>query len=198
MVAVAVAGGLAVAAALAMLIRRERAVQLVSMGVVWLALAVAMLISGAALPAIVMVLAGLVAGGISLASITRGQTEDPGPRRPVGVASAAVLGVLALAVLLGAGVAGRDAILGGVAAPSLSAVARAFLLRTGVPALGVVLLAATVVIAGTVILRRDSREAQEEQAELGRRRRVEEQRRRAERREAARAASRAQRRGGRT
>lgn len=198
MVAVAVAGGLAVAAALAMLIRRERAVQLVSMGVVWLALAVAMLISGADLPAIVMVLAGLIAGGVSLVSITRERTDDPAPRSWGGVASAAILGVLALAILLGDGVAGRDAILGGVAAPSLGAVARAFLLRTGVPALGVALLAATVVTAGTVILRRDTREAQEEQAELGRRRRIEEQRRRAERREAARAASRAQRRGGRT
>lgn len=200
MVVVAAAGGVAVAAAVAMLWRRERPVQLAAMGILWLALVVALFFADAALPAIVMLLAGLAAGTVSLAPLTRerGPDDRPAPRTGADLAVVVALGVVTLGILVGTGVAGRDALVGGAASPSLAAVAHAFLLRTGVPALGVVVLAAAVLTAGTAILRRDSREVQEEQAEAGRRRRLEEQRQRAQRREAAREAARAQRRGGRS
>lgn len=197
MVGVAAALGVALGAALGLLVRRERAIQLAATGLLALALAVALLLAGAPLPALGMLLLGGVTPLVFLMPAVGAAAARPaGPRPWAAVVAAGAAALGAGGVILGAGIASRgDLIRGGASPPGLAAVGQHLVMGTGVPLLALLILAATTVVAGAALIQRDPREAAEEQLELARARRQEAHRLRQEQREAARAAARATRRG---
>jgi hypothetical protein len=201
MVGVTVCCGAAVGSSLALLIRRDRAVQLVALGLLSLALAVAFLLAGAALPGLGILLLGALAELVLLSPSTRStpEAQEPGLRAtsavwvPIVISALAALGALGL--LLGAGLASRAELVTKAASqPTLAAVGHQLVMGAGVAVLSVALLAATTVVGGAALIQRDPREAAEEQLRQARSRRLEAQRRRQAQREAARAAARAARR----
>ncbi len=200
MIAVAVGGGMAIGSGFAFLWRQDRPSQLLALLLLSLGLAVAMAGTGAWVPA---VLEALLLGGSGVAVLTAldpgsaGADEGGAPRTALSVTIPAAAAVLTFLLLVGVGAATRAGFPSTSAAPSPVRVATAFLLGTGVPVLGTLVLAAFLLVSAAVLIRRDRREVVDEQAEAARRRRLLEQRRRAEQRAAARAAARAQRRGGR-
>lgn len=202
MIGIAVAGGIAIGAAISLVLRRERLLQLLALGLMSLAVAVALLIAGAALPALAVLLLGTIAEVALLTPLSRPFSAGAAPARltpaqhRTSIGVAAVAAVAATGLLIAAGIAARSALAGRVAtSPSLVVVGRHFLVGAGVGVLGLLILAATVVVGASTLVQRDRREVAEEQAEAVRRRRVAEQERRAAQREAARAAARAARRG---
>ncbi|MGH7666734.1 MAG: hypothetical protein ACREN1_05420 [Candidatus Dormibacteria bacterium] len=203
MVGVAACCGVALGAALGLLLRRERPFQLLAVGLLSVALAVAFLLSGAALPAIGVLLLGAIASVVLLGPSARAETPrspDEAPIEERGWGPLLLSAAVALAVtgvLIGAGWASRSDLLAGAQAkPSLALVGHQLVMGTGVAVLALVVLAGATVVGGAALIQRDPREAAEEQAEQSRRRRLEAQRRRQAQREAARAAARAARRGG--
>ncbi len=198
MLGVAAAGGVAVGAALILVLRRERSVQLLAMAVLALALAVSFAIAGDWLPALGMLLIGGVGEAVLLAPLARGlPTSDSPPRRRLPWAAAAAALAL-LALLLGTGFADRAAFIGRAGAvPSLAQVGRQLLLHSGLAVLVVLLLLAAMVVGGSALIQRDTRELAEFHAETVRQRRLEQQQARRRQRELARAEARAARRGGR-
>jgi NADH:ubiquinone oxidoreductase subunit 6 (subunit J) len=201
MVGVAAFSGVAVGAALGLLIRRDRTFQLAALGLLSLALAAAFLLAGAPLPALGALLLGAFSGMVLLAPSARAQPEagEPGtgsePRHWGSIAISAVAALAAAAVLIGAGVASRAGLAATLASqPTLAQVGRQLVMGSGIAVLAVGLLAATTVVGGAALIQRDPREAAEEQIEQSRRRRLESQRRRQAQREQARAAARAARR----
>jgi hypothetical protein len=200
MIAVAVGGGMAIGSGFVFLWRHDRSGQLLALLVLSLGLAVAMAGAGAWVPA---ALEGLLLGGSGVAVLSALDSGSPGaqdssaPRRPSSVTVPVVAAVLTFVALVGVGAATAAGFPGTSAAPSPGRVGAAFLLGSGVPVLGAVVLGAFLLVSAAVLIRRDLREVVDEQAEAARRRRLLEQRRRAEQRAAARAAARAQRRGGR-
>lgn len=202
MLGVAACCGIAVGAGLGLVIRRDRGFQLLALGLLSLALAVAFLIAGAALPALGALLTGVVAELFLLAPTVGEQGPEPTPLRARGawhLGAAALAGLAALAavgVLLGAGFASRGQLLSGLAAaPSVGQVGHQLVMGTGVALLAVAVLAAATVVGGAAISQRDQREAAEERAQQSRGQRMEAQQRRRQQREAARRAARAARRG---
>ena len=201
MVGVAAFSGVAVGAALGLLLRRDRAFQLAALGMLSVALAAAFVLAGAPLPALGALLMGALAEVVLLAPSARAQVEaqEPGTRgEPQGwvaigipaVAAAAVVGVL-----IGVGVASRGALtIARSVQPTLAQVGHQLVMGTGIAVLVVGLLAATTVVGGAALIQRDPREAAEEQLEQARRRRLDAQRRRQAQREEARVAARAARR----
>jgi len=194
--------GAAVGSSLALLIRRDRSVQVVSLGVLSLALAVAFLLAGAALPGLGVLLLGVLAEVVLLSPSTRSTPEVNGPGLPalktawVPIAISALAALAALGLLVGAGVASRAQLAAQAGSqPSLAQVGHQLVMGAGVAVLAVALLAATTVVGGAALIQRDPREAAEEQLRHARSRRLEAQRRRQAQREAARAAARAARRG---
>jgi hypothetical protein len=200
MIAVAVGGGMAIGSGFAFLWRRDRSGQLLALLVLSLGLAVAMAGAGAWVPA---VLEALLLGGSGVAVLTALDAGSPGAeeggarRTARAVTVPVVAGVVTFVVLVGVGAATTAGFPGTSTAPSPERVGEAFLLGSGVPVLGAVVLGAFLLVSAAVLIRRDLREVVDEQAEAARRRRLLEQRRRAEQRAAARAAARGQRRGGR-
>ncbi|MHB1527144.1 MAG: hypothetical protein ACYCZN_12865 [Candidatus Dormibacteria bacterium] len=202
MIGIAAAGGVTVGAAITLLVRRERSLQLLALGLMSLAVAVALLLAGAVLPSLAVLVLGVVAQVAMMSPLSRPFRADhePAPLPPAplrtSVGIAALAAVAAFALLVGAGVAGRVALsTRPQLAPSLVDVSRHLLLGTGVGVLGLLILAAAVMVGTSTLVGRDRREQAEEQAEAARRRRTAQQQRRAEQREAARAAARAARRG---
>ncbi|HVC40071.1 MAG TPA: hypothetical protein VNH20_08925 [Candidatus Dormibacteraeota bacterium] len=205
MVGIAACGGVAVGAALGLLIRRDRPFQLIAVGLLSLALAAAFTIDGAALPGLAALLLGGFADVVLLGPSARaGSVESDSPaglRRwgTVGIAAAAA--VAAPGVLLGAGWASRLDLGGSTALasqPTLAETGHQLVMGTGIAVLAVALLAAITVVGGAALIQRDPREVAEEQLQQSRRGRLEAQRRRQAQREEARAAAReARRRGGR-
>ncbi len=202
MIGIAAAGGVTVGAAITLLVRRERSLQLWALGLMSLALALAILLAGALLPALAVLILGAVAQVAMMSPLSRPFRADrePAPLPPAQLRTSIGIGALAAVVaaglLVGAGIASRAA-LGSrpQPAPSLVDVGRHLVLGTGVGVLGLLILAAAVMVGGSTLVGRDRREQAEEQAEAARRRRAAQQQRRAEQREAARAAARAARRG---
>ncbi|MGA2872381.1 MAG: hypothetical protein ABSF27_02165 [Candidatus Dormibacteria bacterium] len=201
MVGVAAACGVALGSAIALLLRRERQVQLVALGILSLALAAAFALAGATLPALGELLLGAVAEVVLLAPSARVKLEGEaapgrGARRAALVLPFAAGGGAA-GLLVGAGLASRTQLVARLSsAPSLAEVGHQLVMGAGVAAVIVALLAVTTVAGGAALSQRDPREAAEEQLQLARRRRLEAQRRRQAHREAARAAARAARRRG--
>ena len=201
MVGVAACCGVAVGASVALLIRRDRSFQLVALGLLSVALAVAFLLAGAPLPALGALLLGALYEVVLIAPSARAQVEveEPGirpERRRWGLIGISALAALAtVGVLIGAGLASRADLAGGLAAqPTLAQVGHQLVMGTGIAVLVVALLAATTVVGGAALIQRDPREAAEEQLQQARRRRLDAQRRRQAQREEARAAARAARR----
>ncbi|HVC22695.1 MAG TPA: hypothetical protein VNH82_04625 [Candidatus Dormibacteraeota bacterium] len=201
MIAVAACLGVALGSALGLLIRRERSWQVLALGLLSLALAVAFLLASAPLPALGALLLGALAEVILLAPSARAavlaEDERGAPEAKhwalIGVAAGASLAVIG--VLVGAGVASRGALLPAAAVrPSLAQVGHQLVMGSGVAVLAIALLAATAVVGSAALIQRDPREAAEEQLQQARRRRLEAQRRRQAQREEARAAARAARR----
>lgn len=201
MLGVAACCGAAVGSSVALLIRRDRSVQVVALGLLSLALAVAFLLAGAALPGLGVLLMGALAEVVLLGPSTRSTPEDHEPGRggvptawvPIALSAVAALGALGL--LVGAGVASRaELVVGAASKPTLAQVGHQLVMGAGVAVLAVALLAATTVVGGAALIQRDPREAAEEQLRQARSRRLEAQRRRQAQREAARAAARAARR----
>jgi len=201
MVGVAACSGVAVGAALGLLVRRDRPFQLAALGLLSLALAGAFLLAGAPLPALGDLLLGTLAEVVLLAPSARAQVEaeDPGARKEprhwgaIGISALAALA--AVGVLIGAGWASRGELASGLPAqPTLAQIGHQLVMGTGIAVLVVALLAATTVVGGAALIQRDPREAAEEQLQQARRRRLELQRRRQAQREEARAAARAARR----
>jgi hypothetical protein len=201
MIGVAAFLGVAVGAALGLLIRRERPFQLAALGALSVALAGAFVLAGAPLPAVGALLLGALSEVVLLAPSARTQVEaeEPGdraePRRwgSIGISAAAALAVVG--TLIGAGVASRGVLsVARAAQPTLTQVGHQLVMGSGVAVLVVGLLAATTVVGGAALIQRDPREAAEEQLQKSRRRRLEAQRRRQAQREQARAAARAARR----
>ena len=200
MLAVAACCGAAVGSSLALLIRRDRSVQVVSLGLLSLALAVAFLLAGAALPGLGVLLLGGLAEVVLMSPSTRSTAEADRPRLPaqetawVPIATSAVTALVALG-LLGAGAASRaELVARALSQPTLAQVGHQLVMGAGVAVLAVALLAATTVVGGAALIQRDPREAAEEQLRQARSRRLEAQRRRQAQREGARAAARAARR----
>ncbi len=203
MIGVAAAGGVALGAAITLVLRRERSLQLGALGLMSLAVAVALLLAGAVLPFLAVLILGVVAEVAMLSPLARPFRSGLAPTQPgpaqlwasIGLAAAAAVVVAAL--LIASGIASRSAF-GAQSrlSPSLADVGRHFLLGAGVGVLGLLVLAAAVMVGASALVERDRRELAEEQAEAIRRRRAAEQQRRAAQREAARAAARAARRGG--
>jgi hypothetical protein len=198
---VAACCGAAVGSSLALLIRRDRSVQVVSLGLLSLALAVAFLLAGAALPGLGVLLLGVLAEVVLLSPSTRSTPEPDGPDRliaprswlPIGMSALAALAAFGL--LVGAGVASHSELAARAASsPTLAQVGHQLVMGAGVAVLAVALLAATTVVGGAALIQRDPREAAEEQLRQARSRRLEAQRRRQAQREAARATARAARR----
>ena len=201
MIGVAACCGVAIGSALALLIRRDRSVQLVALGLLSLALALAFLLAGAALPALSALLLGVLAEVVLLSPSARSQTGKEAraplaePRRwgSIGLSAAAALATAG--VLIGSGLASRAELVVKVAAqPTLAQVGHQLVMGSGVAVLVVGLLAAATVVGGAALIQRDPREAAEEQLQQARQRRLESQRRRQAQREATRVASRAARR----
>lgn len=204
MIGIAAAGGVSVGASLVLLVRRERSVQLLALGLMSLALALTLGLAGAPLPGLAVLLLGAVADLVLMSGLSRpfrqgavlAEAEPPQRRASAVLAGASALA--AVAVLFGAGVAGRSALAGrGARSPSIADVGHHLLIGAGVGVLGVLLLVATVLVGMSTLAARDRRELAEEQSEAVRRRRALEQQRRARQREEARAAARAARRGAR-
>jgi NADH:ubiquinone oxidoreductase subunit 6 (subunit J) len=198
---VAACCGAAVGSSLALLIRRDRSVQVLALGVLSLALAVAFLLSGAALPGLGALLVGVLAEVVLLSPATRSSPDPDGSDRRsvrtfwVPIALSALAALAALGLLVGAGVASRAQLAAQTASsPSVAQVGHQLVMGAGVAVLAVALLAATTVVGGAAVIQRDPREAVEEQLRQARSRRLEAQRRRQAQREAARAAARAARR----
>ena len=201
MLAVAACCGAAVGSSLALLIRRDRSVQVVSLGLLSLALAVAFLLAGAALPGLGVLLLGGLAEVVLMSPSTRSTAEADRPRLPaqepawVPIATSAVTALVALGLLVGAGAASRaELVARALSQPTLAQVGHQLVMGAGVAVLAVALLAATTVVGGAALIQRDPREAAEEQLRQARSRRLEAQRRRQAQREGARAAARAARR----
>jgi hypothetical protein len=190
-----------VGSSVALLIRRDRSVQVVALGLLSLALAVAFLLAGAALPGLGVLLMGALAEVVLLSPSTRATPEDREPGRAamptawVLIALSAVAALAVLGLLVGAGVASRaEFAVRAASQPSLAQVGHQLVMGAGVAVLAVALLAATTVAGGAALIQRDPREAAEEQLRQARSRRLEAQRRRQAQRDAARAAARAARR----
>ena len=201
MIAVAVLGGIALGAAVLLMLRRERITQLMALGLVAVALTVAFGVVGAPLPALGM----LLMGGLSTALLLWPVSSDqPRPATAEGssqqlitgtVAVEAAVAVASVAVLIVLGISARSDFHHSPAElPSIALVGRHILLGTGVSVLGLLVLTATLMVGMTALVKRDRRELAEDQAEATRRRRAAEQRRRARQREAAREAARQARR----
>jgi hypothetical protein len=193
----------ALGSALALLLRRERPVQLVALGILSAALAVAFALAGATLPALGELLLGAVAEVVLLAPSARAKLDgEAAPADGWGSGwGALVLPVLAgggaAGLLVGAGLASRSQLVAKLSGqPSLAEVGHQLVMGAGVAVVIVALLAATAVAGGAALIQRDPREAAEEQLQLARRRRLEAQRRRQAHREAARVVARAARRKG--
>jgi len=201
MIAVAVLGGIALGAAVLLMLRRERITQLMALGLVAVALTVAVGVVGAPLPALGM----LLMGGLSTALLLWPVSSDlPKPATAEGpsqqlitgtVAVEAAVAVASFAVLIVLGISARSDFHHSPAElPSIALVGRHILLGTGVSVLGLLVLTAALMVGMTALVKRDRRELAEDQAEATRRRRAAEQRRRARQREAAREAARQARR----
>jgi uncharacterized membrane protein len=201
-IGVAALAGVAVGAALVIVLRPPRATQLLGMVLMTLALAAAFVAAGALLPGLGMLLLGALAGPAVLAPLNRrpsgSNTPEAGfsPWRRTMLLLNAALGIAVAALLVGAGIAARSGFHHPTGqAPSLSLVGQHVLLGMGVPVLGLVVLTAATLVGAAALVARDRREMAEDQAEAQRRRRAEEQARRARQRAAARAAARQARRG---
>ncbi|MFZ0994844.1 MAG: hypothetical protein WAO09_02520 [Candidatus Dormiibacterota bacterium] len=198
---VAACCGAAVGSSLALLIRRDRSVQIVSLGLLSLALAVAFLLAGAALPGLGVLLLGVLAEVVLLSPSARSTPEANVPGLPVletawiPIAISAVAALATLGLLVGAGLASRAELVARAASqPTLAQLGHQLVMGAGVAVLAVALLAAATVVGGAALIQRDPREAAEEQLREARNRRLEAQRRRQAQRGAARAAARAARR----
>ena len=202
MLGVAACCGVAVGSSVALLIRRDRSVQVVALGLLSLALAVAFLLAGAALPGLGVLLMGALAEVVLLSPSARStpEAQDSGriarPTALVPIVLSAVAALAALGLLVAAGVASRAELAAGAVAsrPTLAQVGHQLVMGAGVAVLALALLVATTVVGGAALIQRDPREAAEEQLRQARTRRLEAQRRRQAQREAARAAARAARR----
>jgi hypothetical protein len=204
LIGIAAAGGISVGAALVLLVRRERSVQLPALGLMSLALAIALTLAGAPLPGLAVLLLGVFADLFLVSTLSRPFREGAVPavapqlQHWVSTAVAAVVAAATLAVLIGIGIAGRSALAGREKqSPSITEVCHRLLVGSGVGALGLLLLVAIVLVGMATLVGRDRRELAEEQSEANRRRRALEQQRRAQQRAEARAAARAARRGAR-
>ncbi|HEY6538123.1 MAG TPA: hypothetical protein VI138_03675, partial [Candidatus Dormibacteraeota bacterium] len=169
MVAVTACLGVAVGSALALLIRRERAFQLLALGLLSLALASAFLLAGAILPGLGALLLGVIAEVVMLAPSARTRTPTEGESEPAQpqswwlVGATGLVALAVLGVLLGTGVASRvELSWGRYQQPSLGQVGHQLLTGSGVAVLVIGLLAATTVVGGAALLERDPREAAEE------------------------------------
>lgn len=201
MIAVAILGGVALGAALLLVVHRERGVQLMALGLLALVLTVVFLVVGAPVPALGMLLLGGISTLLLLAPVSQElRNKDSVEARsqrlsPVALAVEAAGALAVVTVLLFVGTASWSEFHSArLQQPSLALVGRHLLLGTGVSVLGLILLTATVMIGMTALVRRDRRELAEDQAEATRRRRAAEQQRRARQREAAREAARQARR----
>ncbi len=201
MIAVAILGGVALGAALLLVVHRERGLQLMALGLLALVLTVVFLVVGAPVPALGMILLGGISTLLLLAPVSQEprnkDSVEARSRRlsPVALAVEAAGALAVVTVLLFVGTASWSELHSArVQQPSPALVGRHLLLGTGVSVLGLILLTATVVIGMTALVRRDRRELAEDQAEATRRRRAAEQQRRARQREAAREAARQARR----
>ena len=202
MIGVAVLIGIAVGAALLIVLRPPRPTKVLALALMTVALAAAFALAGALLPGLGMLLLGALAGPAVLAPLNRRQAL---PTTPAGASSTwrgvvlgadAVLAVAVAALLVATGIAARSGFRHPEGqAPSLSLVGQHVLLGMGVPVLGLVVLTAATMVGAAALVARDQREVAEDQAEAQRRRRAEEQARRARQRAAARAAARQARRG---